>query len=299
MKPFGKFALTSLLALGLAASSIVRADDETSAQGAAFSGKVNAVDKSANTVTVNNKTYQLLPTTQINRLGKSSDAQDIKVGEELSGRYKKSAEGKMELLSLNLSGRAKEKETASNRAERNVDAREAGPNFSGKVTAVNRSANTVTVNRKTYNVLPTTQIVRLGRPANIKDIKVGEELSGVYKNSSDGKMELLSLNLSGRAKDATGGSKDTAETSEAGAAFSGKVAKADASSQTLTIGKRTFQALPTTQITRNGAPASFNDIKNGEQVSGNYKKSTEGKMELLSLRIGEKDNAIERALKRD
>lgn len=166
--------------------------------------------------------------------------------------------------------------------------------FGGKVSAVNKRDQTLTVGKRTFRVLPTTTIVKNGKSATgkeitVNEIKVGEEVGGQYKKSADGKLELLSLRVGSKAlSEAKGGSKDVGATSEAGASFGGKVAKTDKSTQTLTIGKRTFQILPTTPITRNGTPASFDDVKAGEEVSGNYKKSAEGKMELLSLRIGGK-----------
>jgi len=53
------------------------------------------------------------------------------------------------------------------------------------------------------------------------------------------------------------------------------------------IDHKTYHVLPTTRITRNDRQASFNNIKPGTQVSGQYKQSVENNMELLSLEIGQ------------
>lgn len=80
--------------------------------------------------------------------------------------------------------------------------------------------------------------------------------------------------------------------------FGGKVTAVDKSAQTFTVGKRTFQVIATSRIMKEGKPATFEDIKDGEEVGGQYKKSAEGKLEVLSLRIGAKPEGTEKPKKK-
>src|SRR5262245_28933365 len=83
MRSHGKIIFSGVLAIAAAGFLFSsRADDETSAEGAAFAGKVTKVDKSAQTLIVNKQTYHVLPTTQITRSGKPATINDIKTGEQ-------------------------------------------------------------------------------------------------------------------------------------------------------------------------------------------------------------------------
>ena len=65
-----------------------------------FRGKVSAIDKAAMTFTVGERTFQVTSDTKITKGGKPAALQDAVVGEEVGGRYKKSADGKMVALSV-------------------------------------------------------------------------------------------------------------------------------------------------------------------------------------------------------
>lgn len=162
-----------------------------------------------------------------------------------------------------------------------------GTSFRGKVSSVDKDAKTLTINSQSYQVLPTTRIMKDNQPVDFDMIQVGEQLSGVYKKSAENKMELLMLNVD----EAVGGTSDSSDTTsgqsdQSGESFSGKVSKVNAASKTVTIDNETYYVLPTSRITVGNKPATFTQIQSGKQVSGNYKESAENHKEILSLNIG-------------
>jgi len=70
--------------------------------------------------------------------------------------------------------------------------------------------------------------------------------------------------------------------------FHGKVEAVDKNAKTLKVGERTFHVTSTTKITKAGKPAILEDATVGEEVGGSYHEGEEGKLEVLSLRIGPK-----------
>ena len=160
----------------------------------------------------------------------------------------------------------------------------------GKVTSVDKSSQTIMIDGRSFQLLPTTRVTSSEQQMSADDIKTGQQVSGNYKQSAENKMELTSLQVS----EAVGGSGDDSSRGS-GTSFSGRVAKVDTSSQTLTVGNQTYQILPTSRITKNDQQASISDLKAGSSVSGQYKKSAENNLEVLSLDIspavgGTKDN---------
>jgi len=70
--------------------------------------------------------------------------------------------------------------------------------------------------------------------------------------------------------------------------FHGKVAAVDTTAATVTVGKTTVNITSETKITKDGKPATLADITVGEKIGGAYKKDEAGKMNAVSIRIGEK-----------
>jgi hypothetical protein len=100
-----------------------------------------------------------------------------------------------------------------------------------------------------------------------------------------------------RAQDTTNAPAATAQTppvkKHAAAAsatlpFHGALAGVDTNAMTLTIGKRTFNMTSDTTITTDGKPAVLSDGTVGEQVSGAYKKSADGKLDAVTVHFGGK-----------
>jgi hypothetical protein len=70
--------------------------------------------------------------------------------------------------------------------------------------------------------------------------------------------------------------------------FRGKVKAIDNNAKTLSVGKETFQITSGTKIIKMGKPATLADGAEGDQVGGQYKKDTDGKLIATSVRFGPK-----------
>ena len=74
--------------------------------------------------------------------------------------------------------------------------------------------------------------------------------------------------------------------------FNGNVASVDKTAMTLTVkGKekdRVFTVTSQSKISKDGKPATFDDVKAGEHVTGSYKKGEGDKMDIVSLYVGER-----------
>jgi len=279
-----KLAMAAVLTLGMVAFCPTANADNASAEGASFQGKVSSVDPSAKTVVVNGQTYQILATSKITNNQQPATANDLAIGEHVSGKYKKSAENKMEVLTMDIT---RQSSTAIGGTADNT-ATQSGSSFSGRVTQIDPAAKTLTVGTTTYQVLATTRITRDSKPSSLNEIRRGQQIAGQYKLSAENKMELLTVDVGGRVIGAVGGTQNN-PTTETGSAvsFSGRVTKIDPATQTVTIGARTFQILATSAITTaEGTTTTLADVKASQLVSGTYKKSAEGKLEVLTLHVG-------------
>lgn len=71
--------------------------------------------------------------------------------------------------------------------------------------------------------------------------------------------------------------------------FNGKAVAVDKAAKTVKLSGekgRTVQITATTRIVKGGSPATLDDLKEGEEVSGGYKTGADGKMEATVLNIG-------------
>ena len=80
--------------------------------------------------------------------------------------------------------------------------------FKGKITATDKTAQTITVGKQTFNVASTTRFMKGGKPATFDDAKVGEEVGGQAKKDGD-KLNLVSLRIG--PKPEAGGEKKKEE----------------------------------------------------------------------------------------
>lgn len=71
-----------------------------------------------------------------------------------------------------------------------------------------------------------------------------------------------------------------------GLPFHGKIATLDASAGTLTVGELSLTITSKTKISTNNVPATLDDFKVGDSVSGYYKKTADGTLNLTTLRLG-------------
>ena len=70
-----------------------------------FKGKIDAVDKTAMTIKVGERTFLVTSTTRISKAGQPATFADATVGEEVGGQYKAGTGDKLELLSLRIGPR--------------------------------------------------------------------------------------------------------------------------------------------------------------------------------------------------
>ena len=71
--------------------------------------------------------------------------------------------------------------------------------FRGKVSAVDKSAKTVTLEGKdkgrTYQITSATKITKDGKPAVLDAVTVGESVGGLAKSNAAGKWEVVTLRV--------------------------------------------------------------------------------------------------------
>ncbi|MFM8470030.1 MAG: hypothetical protein ACKODH_08675 [Limisphaerales bacterium] len=70
--------------------------------------------------------------------------------------------------------------------------------FNGKAAAVDKAAKTIKLSgekARVVQITDTTKVQKDGKPASLDELKEGEDVSGAYKWSADGKMEATVLNI--------------------------------------------------------------------------------------------------------
>ena len=67
-----------------------------------YSGKIVAVDKTAKTIKVRERTFHVTSDTKINKAGKPATLDDAAVGEEVGISYREDADKKLNLVSLRI-----------------------------------------------------------------------------------------------------------------------------------------------------------------------------------------------------
>ena len=80
----------------------------------------------------------------------------------------------------------------------------------------------------------------------------------------------------------------------AGGGFTGKAIAVDKAAKTVKLSgekARVIQIITTTKINKGGNPATLDDLKEGDEVSGGYKTAADGKLEATTLNIGPKPPA--------
>ena len=71
--------------------------------------------------------------------------------------------------------------------------------------------------------------------------------------------------------------------------FHGKLDSVDKTAGSIKVGDRTFLVLPTTKVTKDGTQlGTLDDAKIGEAIAGAYHEGDDGKLQLVSLRLGPK-----------
>ena len=65
--------------------------------------------------------------------------------------------------------------------------------FTGKLTAVDKTAKTITVGERTFQITSETRIYKAGKPGTLDDAVVGEIVGGAARKTDDGKMAAVSV----------------------------------------------------------------------------------------------------------
>jgi hypothetical protein len=78
------------------------------------------------------------------------------------------------------------------------------------------------------------------------------------------------------------------EKKDRGVPVHGKIVEIDKTAKTIKVGESKYQVTSSTKIIKAEKPAVFDDAVVGEEVRGYYRKTDDGKLELLSLHIGPK-----------
>jgi hypothetical protein len=99
---------------------------------------------------------------------------------------------------------------------------------------------------------------------------------------------LIALPSVSRAQDQTASTNAPAATATPAKKlpFHGKAAAVDTAAMTLTVGTLVINVTSETKITKNGKPATLDDIKVDDVVSGSYKKDDDGKLNASMIRDG-------------
>lgn len=67
--------------------------------------------------------------------------------------------------------------------------------FRGKVDAVDKKAKTITVGSRVMNVTAETKFNKDGKTVTLADLVVGEPIRGSFRQSADGKLTAITINL--------------------------------------------------------------------------------------------------------
>src|SRR6266700_3328681 len=70
----------------------------------------------------------------------------------------------------------------------------AGP-FHGKLAGVDKTAKTITIGKRTFQITSESKISKAGKPATLETAVVGEEVSGYIKTGDDGKLVATTVHF--------------------------------------------------------------------------------------------------------
>ena len=75
--------------------------------------------------------------------------------------------------------------------------------FSGKLSALDTNAMTLTVGARTFEITSETKITKGGQPATLSAGAVGEPVGGAFKKTSDGKLIATTIHFGAKSEGAT------------------------------------------------------------------------------------------------
>ncbi len=98
---------------------------------------------------------------------------------------------------VNAQDKKKEDSTAEKDAPKEGKKKGEGLPARGKVTAIDKTAKTVTVGERVFHVTSETRLMKAGKPATLDDAAVGEDVGIFYKKDGE-KMVALSMRFGPR-----------------------------------------------------------------------------------------------------
>ena len=116
-----------------------------------------------------------------------------------------------------IQGFAQEKPKEKPAASENKDVpkgekKEGNIPFHGKLGAVDKTAKTITVGKRTFQITSDSKLSKGGKPATLDDAVVGEEVSGNYQTSDAGKWSVKTVRFGpkpgGETKKATSAKRE-------------------------------------------------------------------------------------------
>jgi hypothetical protein len=107
----------------------------------------------------------------------------------------------LSLLAIAVGGlvvQARAQETDKPTVEKKESKKSGVTPFHGKLKAVDTTAKTITVGELTIQITSDTKISKAGKPATLEDGVVGEDVSGAYRKTADGKLDATTVHLGHR-----------------------------------------------------------------------------------------------------
>jgi hypothetical protein len=87
--------------------------------------------------------------------------------------------------------------------------------FHGKLAALDKTAKTITVGKRTFQITSETRIFKDGKPAMLEDGVIDEPVSGGYKKAEEGKLVATKVSFGAPAQTKAAAKKSEAKKAEA------------------------------------------------------------------------------------
>ena len=91
--------------------------------------------------------------------------------------------------------KSKEKSTVEKKEAPKGDKKQGLIPFNGKITAVDKTAKTIKVGERTFQITSETILKKGGKPATLDDAIVGDVIGGNYQKEADGKLNAKTVRL--------------------------------------------------------------------------------------------------------
>lgn len=93
----------------------------------------------------------------------------------------------------------KQEKTTEKKETKSGEKKQRSLPFTGKLTATDKIAKTITVGERTFQITSTSKIFKAGKPALLEDGVVGELVTGSYKTNEAAKLVANSVYFGGKS----------------------------------------------------------------------------------------------------